>query len=145
MEALRSLKDQMEVITSHNDNNINTVVDFGKKSKEIGKVMGIIDNVANQTKLIGFNASIEESGVDYAGKRFGVVAVEIRKLVENVRKSTDEIRSTIQEIQETVVKFAIASENGGKRVEEVAHLAEKYVYLTRNFGFGSLFVQQRGG
>ncbi len=124
MEALRALKDQMEVITSDNTNSINVVLDLGIKSKEIGKVMGIIDNVANQTKLIAFNASIEASGAGYAGTRFGVVAVEIRKLAENVTKSTDEIRSTIQEIQETVQRLVIASENGGKRVEEVAHLAE---------------------
>jgi methyl-accepting chemotaxis protein len=80
--------------------------------------MEIINGIADQTKLIAFNAALEASSAGEAGKRFGVVAAEIRRLADNVMESTGEIDSRIQEIQEAVGRLVIVSENGAKRVQE---------------------------
>lgn len=108
---------QMDEIRKDNQESINEIVKLGKKSKEIGKVMEIINNIADQTKLIAFNAALEASSAGEAGKRFGVVASEIRRLADNVMESTGDIENKINEIQEAVNHLVIASEKGSKKIE----------------------------
>ncbi|MDO8463680.1 MAG: methyl-accepting chemotaxis protein [Gallionella sp.] len=121
--ALNQLKGKMEEITSDNNRNISEILELDRKSKEIGKIMGIINDIADQTKMIAFNAAIEAASSGEAGKRFGVVAVEIRRLADNVTESTGEIESKIEEIQKSINRLVIASENGSKVINEGSQAA----------------------
>ncbi len=125
--AIEDINEKMKAISQDNQQNIDQIVELGRKSKEITKVMEIINNIADQTKLIAFNAAIEASSAGEAGTRFGVVAVEIRRLADNVMESTDEIHSKIEDIQDAVNRLVITSEMGSKRVEEGMELAVKTV------------------
>ncbi len=118
MEAMENLKLKMDTISEDNQGSIREIVSLGNKSKEIGKVMEIINNIADQTKLIAFNAAIEASSAGEAGKRFGVVAVEIRRLADNVMESTSEIENKIEEIQEAINRLVVSSERGSKNIQE---------------------------
>ena len=109
---------KMNRINDDNQNTVRKIISLGKKSEEIEKIMEIINNIADQTKLIAFNAALEASSAGEAGKRFGVVAVEIRRLAENVTESTGDIESRITEIREAVQDMIIASEKGSKRIQE---------------------------
>ncbi len=80
--------------------------------------MEIINTIADQTKLIAFNAALEASSAGEAGKRFGVVAVEIRRLADSVMESTGEIEAKINEIQEAINGLVIASEKGSRGIRE---------------------------
>jgi len=131
-KAVESVMVKMNEIDQNNQNNVKEIVELGKKSKEITKIMDIIDNIADQTKLIAFNAAIEASGAGESGKRFGVVAVEIRRLADNVMESTGEIKGKIEEIQETINRLVIASEKGSKKIEEGSGLASETVVMLRN-------------
>jgi len=91
--------------------------------------MEIINNIADQTKLIAFNASIEAASAGEAGKRFGVVAKEIRKLADNVMESTDEIERKIKEIQEAINSLVIASERSSNRIDDGSRLSTHSVGL----------------
>ncbi|MBT5550945.1 MAG: methyl-accepting chemotaxis protein [Nitrospina sp.] len=123
VKAIEALTSKMEEITEDSQASIKDIIDLGKRSNEIGKVMEIINNIADQTKLIAFNAAIEASAAGEAGKRFGVVAVEIRRLADNVMESTEEIHSKIDEIQEAINRLVIASEKSSKRIDEGTVLA----------------------
>ena len=68
--TIENLKEKIDGILEDNKINIKDIINLGNKSKEIGKVMEIINNIADQTKLIAFNAAIEASGAGEAGKRF---------------------------------------------------------------------------
>ena len=116
--AVETILMKMNEIHSDNENSINEIVALGRKSREISKVMEIINTIADQTKLIAFNAALEASSAGEAGKRFGVVAVEIRRLAESVMESTGEIESKINEIQEAINRLVIASEKGSKGIKE---------------------------
>ncbi len=109
---------KMAEINSDNQAGIREIVDLGRKSKEITKIMGIINTVANQTKLIAFNAALEAASAGEAGKRFGVVATEIRRLADNVFESTSEIEGKINEILEAVNRLVINSEKSSKGIGE---------------------------
>ena len=126
-ESIETLKEKMDGILENNKINIKDILNLGKKSKEIGTVMGIINNIADQTKLIAFNAAIEASGAGDAGKRFGVVAVEIRRLADNVMESTNEIQNKIEEIQQAINRLVVIAEKGSKGIEEGATLATKTI------------------
>ena len=98
--------------------NIQEINQLGSRVEEIGEVMKIINNIADNTKLIAFNAAIEASSAGEAGKRFGIVAVEIRRLAENVVDSTSEIKDKISQIQKAARELIISSEQSSTRIEE---------------------------
>ncbi len=123
VHALESLKERMDDITRDNEDNLMEIVELGRKSQEIGSVMEIISHIADQTKLIAFNAAIEAASAGETGKRFGVVAVEIRNLADNVMKSTLDIESRIEEVQASINKLVVSSENGTKKIKTVNDLA----------------------
>jgi len=109
-ESMDVLRDKIEGIRSDNEASLAEIVELGSKSKEISKVMAIINTVADQTKLIAFNAALEAASAGEAGKRFGVVAAEIRRLADSVTDSTGEIETRIGEIQDSISRLVITSE-----------------------------------
>ncbi|MDD2365101.1 MAG: cache domain-containing protein [Desulfuromonadaceae bacterium] len=115
---------------SHNiQENLTEIVELGKKSKEINKVMEIINNIANQTKLIAFNAALEAASAGESGKRFGVVAVEIRRLADSVVESTSEIEGKITEILDSVNRLVMSSEKSSQLIQEGQEYASHTVSM----------------
>lgn len=98
--------------------NMDEIVALGRTSKEINKVMEIINTIASQTKLIAFNAALEAAGAGEAGKRFGVVAVEIRRLADSVVESTGEIEGKITAILDSVNRLVMSSEKSATMTRE---------------------------
>ncbi len=102
LESMESFLAKMNQIDQQSRQNIVKVTDLGKKSNEITAVMELINKISDQTKLIAFNAALEASSAGEYGKRFNVVAVEIRRLADSVMESTGKIDKMIIEIQESV-------------------------------------------
>ncbi len=123
--AVETVLMKMNDINADSHSSISEIVDLGKKSKEISKVMEIINSIADQTKLIAFNAALEASSAGEAGKRFGVVAVEIRRLADSVMESTGEIESRISEIQDSINRLVITSEKGSKGIQQGMNLTSQ--------------------
>lgn len=115
-DAMELALDRMKDISADNQNSLKEIVELGAKSKEIGKIMEIINTVADQTKLIAFNAALEASSAGEAGKRFSVVASEIRRLADSVSASTEEISNKINEIQSSISRLVLSSEKGARSI-----------------------------
>jgi len=90
---------------------------LGEKSHEIGKVMDIIKEIASEIHLLALNAAIESAAAGEHGRRFAVVASEVRRLAEKTRESTETIRGIITEIQSATNSSVEATEQGTKEVE----------------------------
>jgi methyl-accepting chemotaxis protein len=115
--AMQNLQLRMADIHKDSENSLHEIVQLGSKSKEISKVMDLINTLADQTKLIAFNAALEASSAGESGKRFSVVASEIRRLADSVTDSTHEIEERIQEIQDAISRLVITSEKGASSIQ----------------------------
>lgn len=99
------------------DQIVTDMLELGKKSQEIGSVLDIVSELAEQTNILAINATIEAAGAGEAGARFGVVADEIRKLADRVGGSTKEIRTLIDDVRSAVNTTVMATETGSKAVD----------------------------
>lgn len=117
VEVMTDAAHRLERIATGNEAAVTKVRDLGELAREIGTIMDLIEDIATQTKLIAFNASIEASAAGEAGRRFAVVAGEVRHLADSVAQSTEEIRSKVEQIQTTTNELIIASEREGKEIE----------------------------
>ena len=126
---VEALMGKMKEIYSDNQINIQEIVALGHRSKEVNKIMEFINNIASQTRLIAFNAALEAASAGEAGKRFGVVALEIRRLADSVMESTKEIETKINEIVAAVSRQVVASEKNTKGIEEGLAYSERTVAL----------------
>ncbi len=86
--------------------------------KGIWEVVGIINGIAGQTRIIAFNAELEASAVGPVGKNFEIVADEVRRLADSTVDSTQEIRGAIEQLQSAGDSLIRAAESGTARVEE---------------------------
>jgi len=98
---------------------------LGERSQEIGRVLVIIDDIAEQTKILALNAAIEAARAGEAGKGFAVVAEEIRKLADSVTDSTQEIGRVVHEIQTSSSQLVMSTERTTHKVEEGKMLAQR--------------------
>lgn len=117
-QSIEDVIKKMDRINQDNQNNIREILALGKKAEEITKVMGIINGIADQTKLIAFNAALEAASAGKEGKRFGVVASEIRRLANSVMASTGEIGTKIKEIKEASQLMIKASEKSSIGIQD---------------------------
>ncbi|NCC65927.1 MAG: methyl-accepting chemotaxis protein, partial [Spirochaetia bacterium] len=111
-----SVAQKMRDINADNNRDIDYITQLKTKSKDISKIMEIINKISDQTKIISFNAALEASSAGEAGKRFAVVAAEIRKLTEDVIHSTADIDNLVSEIQSLSDKMVLASEKTTKNI-----------------------------
>ena len=116
---------KMDEIKLSNSETINGIRALGEKIDAIWDIVNIINSIADQTKIIAFNAELEASAAGDAGKNFQIVASEIRRLADSTVSSTSEIKTKINEIQHSSDNLIIASEDGTEKIEEGASLTKK--------------------
>ena len=98
---------------------------LGEDSQRIGGIIEIIDDISDQTNLLALNAAIESAGAGEHGKRFAVVAKEVRRLAERTVEATRQIRELIVEIQTATNATIVVTEEGSKAVASASTLVDK--------------------
>jgi len=109
---------KMKVIAESVGATAKKMEELGRSSDQIGRIIGVIDDIADQTNLLALNAAIEAARAGEQGRGFAVVADEVRKLAERTTTATKEIAQMIKNIQDETKVAVVAMESGTKQVEE---------------------------
>ncbi len=109
-EAMQAIREQMTSIAE-------SIVSLNEKTKSINDIIAVVEDIADESRLLAVNAAIEAVKAGEYGKGFSVVAAEIKNLAEQSKKSTGQVRNLLTSIQEAAATAVMATEKGGKVVE----------------------------
>ena len=132
-EGFVSLNDSIDKIGDISDSNeelLRGIKSLSDQINSIWDIVNIISSIAEQTKIIAFNAELEASSAGEAGKNFHIVANDIRRLAESTSRSTKEIKDRISNIQLSSDELIYYSKGGTVKINEGLRLSNE---LNKNF------------
>jgi len=135
--AIQQLATSATEIHSNEEALNSTIMEIIKISEEINEVSVFIKKIADETKMLGLNAAIEAARAGDAGRGFGVVAEEIRKLsaqskstVPKIKQLTDTIKRKVEEASEKSYRSLDASQGQAAASEEITASVEEITSMS---------------
>ncbi|KAF0218922.1 MAG: methyl-accepting chemotaxis sensory [Geobacteraceae bacterium] len=125
LEAVNSTKQGMEKIRQEVFTTNDAIESLSSKSDQIGKIVGVIGNVAEETNLLALNAAILAAQSGENGKAFGVIAEKIRGLAKRSAESTKDIGEIINQVQQDIDMAGKAVKRSISEVDSGVHLSSE--------------------
>lgn len=117
IEKMLTLRQKIQIIAE-------LILELSEHTQQIGDIIGIVEDIAEQTNMLALNAAVEAARAGENGKGFSVVASEIRKLADESKQATNRITSLIKDIQQATNSTVMATEEGSKEIELGVTLAD---------------------
>lgn len=115
----------MEAVRARVEGIAQTILALSEQTQQIGEITGVVTNLAQQSKMLALNASIEAAKAGEAGKGFAVVAAEVKELAEQSQQSTAQVQKILQDIRHATDRAVMATEEGSKGVDNGVLLVQR--------------------
>ncbi|AAZ19663.1 putative chemotaxis sensory transducer [Psychrobacter arcticus 273-4] len=152
IEGMNVIRDQIQETSKR-------IKRLGESSQEIGDIVGLINDIADQTNVLALNAAIQASMAGAAGRGFAVVADEVQRLAERSANATKQIETLVKTIQtdtseavmsmesttSEVVRGARLAKDAGKALEEVQTVSNTLADLIQNISNAALQQAESAG
>ncbi|NOY64051.1 MAG: HAMP domain-containing protein [Nitrospirae bacterium] len=146
MEVVREVVEDIQSLAREINDASERLQMLGKRSEEIGEILMVIQDIADQTNLLALNAAIEAARAGEQGRGFAVVADEVRKLAEKTAQATDDIADKIRAIQdETEMTIAVmkrGTDSFKESVEKATHAGNALKEIVESSGQVMEMVQR---
>ena len=109
-----------------------TILDLSHQTQQVGDITAVVKNLAQQSRMLALNASIEAAKAGEAGKGFSVVAVEVKNLAEQSEQATAQVQKILENIRQAAEKAVMVTEEGTKGVDRGTGLVEQTGEIIRN-------------
>jgi twitching motility protein PilJ len=123
-EVVQSTIDGMDTIREQIQDTAKRIKRLGESSQEIGDIVSLINDIADQTNILSLNAAIQASMAGDAGRGFAVVADEVQRLAERSSAATKQIEALVKTIQSDTNEAVISMEQTTAEVVRGARLAQ---------------------
>ncbi len=127
VEGMRKISERIEQIAR-------SILSLSEQTQAVGKITSSVNDIAEQSKMLAFNASIEAAKAGEFGKGFAVVATEIRNLAEQSKAATGQISEILSDIQKAANQSVMVTEEGSKEAERGMDLANTSGEKIRSIG-----------
>lgn len=117
LQAVQITASNMEGIREQGEAVAQNVVALSEKTQAIGEIIAAVNEVAEQSHLLALNAAIEAAAAGEHGRRFSVVASEMKNLADQSKQATVQVRSILSDIQKAINSSVMLTEEAVKRVE----------------------------
>ena len=114
----------MDIIREQIQETSKRIKRLGESSQEIGNIVALINDIADQTNILALNAAIQASMAGEAGRGFAVVADEVQRLAERSASATKQIETLVKTIQTDTNEAVISMEQTTSEVVRGANLAK---------------------
>lgn len=123
--GMKTVREKVQLIAQ-------TILELSNQTQQVGEITAVVNNLAQQSKMLALNASIEAAKAGEAGKGFAVVATEVKNLAEQSEQSTTQVQKILEDIRHATEKAVMVTEEGTKGVDYGTNLVEQTGEIVRS-------------
>ncbi|HSV30090.1 MAG TPA: methyl-accepting chemotaxis protein, partial [Candidatus Omnitrophota bacterium] len=135
LQAVHDASVGMEGIREQTETVAENIITLSERTQAVGEIIATVNDIAEQSNLVALNAAIEAADARESGRRFSVVANEIKNLADQAKEATSQVRGILEQTQKGINTSVMLTEEALKRVEsgrEKTNVSEQVIRQMAN-------------